>query len=124
VCTVVLGAPASYALSVLHWRGRGTTFALALLIRAIPFQLLISPLCVLIARSHGLADSPALVTVVLLTFIGPWNEFLWPFLITKRAGMQPLAVSLANHISSVAGYRPPTQSVPCLPVRWCWRRRW
>ena len=28
---------------------------------------------------------PALLTVVLLTFIGPWNEFLWPFLITKAA---------------------------------------
>jgi len=156
VCTVVLGALAGYALSVLHWRGRGTTFALALLIQVVPFQLLIVPLYVLIARSYGLADNylgmilpfainstaviifrqyflqlpqamfeaaridgasevqiltrialplirPALVTVVLLTFIGPWNEFLWPFLITKRADMQPLAVSLANYISNVAG---------------------
>jgi ABC-type glycerol-3-phosphate transport system permease component len=155
VCTVVLGALAGYALSVLHWRGRGATFALALLIQVVPFQLLIVPLYVLIARSYGLADNylgmilpfainstaviifrqyflqlpqamfeaaridgasevqlltrialplirPALVTVVLLTFIGPWNEFLWPFLITKRADMQPLAVSLANYISNVA----------------------
>jgi multiple sugar transport system permease protein len=39
---------------------------------------------------------PALATVVLVTFIGPWNEFLWPFLVTKDASMQPLAVSLAN----------------------------
>jgi multiple sugar transport system permease protein len=46
---------------------------------------------------------PVLVTVVLLTFIGPWNDFLWPFLITKRADMQPLAVSLANYTSNVAG---------------------
>jgi multiple sugar transport system permease protein len=45
---------------------------------------------------------PALVTGVLLTFIGPWNEFLWPFLITKQADRQPLAVSLANYITSVA----------------------
>ncbi len=45
---------------------------------------------------------PAFVTVVLVTFIGPWNEFLWPFLITKEAGMQPLAVALANYISNVA----------------------
>lgn len=45
---------------------------------------------------------PALVTAVLLTFIGPWNEFLWPFLVTKDASMQPLAVSLANYISNVA----------------------
>lgn len=45
---------------------------------------------------------PALLTAVLLTFIGPWNEFLWPFLITKDAEMQPLAVSLANYINNVA----------------------
>ena len=46
---------------------------------------------------------PALLTAVLLTFIGPWNEFLWPFLITKDNSMQPLAVSLANYLSNVAG---------------------
>ncbi len=34
---------------------------------------------------------------------GPWNEFLWPFLITKQADLQPLAVALANYISNVAG---------------------
>jgi len=46
---------------------------------------------------------PALLTAVLLTFIGPWNEFLWPFLVTKDTSLQPLAVSLANYISNVAG---------------------
>jgi multiple sugar transport system permease protein len=46
---------------------------------------------------------PALLTVVLLTFIGPWNEFLWPFLITKQPDKQPLAVALANYISNLAG---------------------
>jgi multiple sugar transport system permease protein len=46
---------------------------------------------------------PALLTATLLTFIGPWNEFLWPFLVTKQAGKQPLAVALANYISTVAG---------------------
>ncbi|CUR60761.1 Binding-protein-dependent transport systems inner membrane component [metagenome] len=45
---------------------------------------------------------PALLTAALLTFIGPWNEFLWPFLVTKDAGMQPLAVSLANYINTGA----------------------
>lgn len=44
----------------------------------------------------------ALLTVVLLTFIGPWNEFLWPFLITKQQAMQPLAVSLANFTDNAA----------------------
>jgi len=46
---------------------------------------------------------PAMLTVTLLTFIGPWNEFLWPFLITKDQDLQPLAVSLANYISNIAG---------------------
>jgi multiple sugar transport system permease protein len=45
---------------------------------------------------------PAVLTAILLTFIGPWNEFLWPFLVTKDASMQPLAVSLANYMSNVA----------------------
>ena len=153
--TVVFGLLAGYALAILQWRGRGATFALALLVQVVPFQLLMIPLYVLIARDYGLADSylgmilpfainstaviifrqyflqlpkelfeaaridgagefrllwrvalplvrPALVTAILVTFIGPWNEFLWPFLITKDAGMQPLAVSLANYISNVA----------------------
>jgi multiple sugar transport system permease protein len=155
LCTVFFGVLVGYALAVLEWRGRAATFALALLVQVVPFQLLTVPLYVLIARNYGLADNylgmilpfaisstaviifrqyflqlpkemfeaaridgaselglltrvalplvrPALVTVILLTFIGPWNEFLWPFLITKRADMQPLAVSLANYISNVA----------------------
>ncbi|MFZ7086530.1 carbohydrate ABC transporter permease [Curtobacterium sp. RRHDQ10] len=155
ICTVVFGVLAGYALAVLQWKGRGVTFALALLVQVIPFQLLMIPLYVLIARDYGLADNylgmilpfainstavivfrqyflqvpqeifdaaridgageftvlrrialplvrPALVTVVLVTFIGPWNDFLWPFLITKEASMQPLAVSLANYISNIA----------------------
>ncbi len=45
---------------------------------------------------------PAIVTAMIVTFIGPWNEFLWPFLITKQHDLQPLAVALANYISTVA----------------------
>lgn len=43
---------------------------------------------------------PALLTAMLMTFIGPWNEFLWPFLVTKQRNKQPLAVALANFISN------------------------
>ncbi len=46
---------------------------------------------------------PAILTAALITFIGPWNEFLWPFLVTKDQGLQPLAVTLANYISNIAG---------------------
>src|SRR3954449_2945114 len=154
--TVVFGVLAGYALARLHFRGRGTLFAVMLLVQIIPFQLLIIPIYVMIVRSYGLADSylgmilpflinstavfvfrqfflqlpddlfsaaaldgagelrilwsvalplvrPALLTTLLLTFIGPWNEFLWPFLVTKDPHLQPLAVSLANYISNIAG---------------------
>jgi multiple sugar transport system permease protein len=45
---------------------------------------------------------PAILTAVIVTFIGPWNEFLWPFLVTKQLALQPLAVALANFMSTVA----------------------
>ncbi len=56
---------------------------------------------------------------MLLTFIGPWNEFLWPFLITKQQAKQPLAVSLANYISHGPARRPRTRTgrswpAPCV----------
>ena len=45
---------------------------------------------------------PAIITAMIVTFIGPWNEFLWPFLITKQHDLQPLAVALASYMSTVA----------------------
>ena len=156
VGTVLFGVLAGYALARLHFRGRGTLFAVMLLVQIIPFQLLIIPIYVMIVRTYGLADSyagmiapflinstavfifrqfflqlpedlfaaaaldgagelrtlwsialplvrPAMLTACLLTFIGPWNEFLWPFLVTKDQDLQPLAVTLANYISNIAG---------------------
>ena len=155
LCTVVFGLLVGYALAQMQFRGRGFVFGMMLLVQMIPFQLLLIPLYVMIARDYGLADNylgmilpfainstavfvfrqyfmqlpaslfeaaridgaselrilwqiaiplvrPAIVTAILLTFIGPWNEFLWPFLVTKDAALQPLAVSLANYISNVA----------------------
>ncbi|MCW2848515.1 MAG: binding-protein-dependent transport system inner rane component [Marmoricola sp.] len=154
--TIVFGVLAGYALARLHFRGRGSLFAVMLLVQIVPFQLLIIPIYVMIVRNYGLADSylgmiapfainstavfvfrqfflqlpedlfaaaaldgagefrtmwsialplvrPAVLTATLLTFIGPWNEFLWPFLVTKDQGRQPLAVTLANYISNIAG---------------------
>ena len=154
LCTLVFGMLAGYALAMLHFRGRGTVFSSMLLLLVVPFQLLMIPLYVLVARDYGLGDTylgmilpfainstavftfrqyflrlpaelfdaaridgagelrtlwsialplvrPAMLTAVLLTFIGPWNEFLWPFLITKQQAKQPLAVALANYISTV-----------------------
>ena len=155
VCTLFFGTLAGYALARLKFRGRGLLFASMLLLQAVPFQLLIIPIYVLVARNYGLGDNylgmiapfainstavfvfrqyflqlppelfeaaridgasewkilwsvavplvkPALLTGALLTFIGPWNEFLWPFLVTKDQSLQPLAVSLSNYITTAA----------------------
>ena len=153
--TLFFGTVAGYALARLNFRGRGLVFASMLLLQTVPFQLLIIPIYVLVARNYGLSDSylgmiapfainstavfvfrqyflqlpkelfeaaridgasewrvlwsvavpmvrPALLTGALLTFIGPWNEFLWPFLITKKQDLQPLAVSLSNYITTAS----------------------
>ncbi len=56
-CTLVFGLLVGYALAVLSFRGRGLVFALVLLVQAIPFQLLMIPLYVMVVRYFGLADN-------------------------------------------------------------------
>ncbi|MFS8514956.1 MAG: carbohydrate ABC transporter permease [Planifilum fulgidum] len=34
---------------------------------------------------------PAMITVAILTFMGPWNDLLWPLLVTREQEMMPLA---------------------------------
>ena len=65
---------------------------------------------------------PAVLTAVLLTFIGPWNEFLWPFLITKDAG-PATARGLAGQLHRAASpdvRRTPTARSSPAPA--CWLR--
>lgn len=40
-------------------------------------------------------SAPAFLIAGLLTFIGPWNEFLWPLLVTRDVNYMPLAESVA-----------------------------
>jgi multiple sugar transport system permease protein len=47
---------------------------------------------------------PALITVGLLNFLGAWNAFLWPMLVTRRAEMRPIQVGLSA-FSTEAGTR-------------------
>ncbi|GBD93019.1 L-arabinose transport system permease protein AraQ [bacterium BMS3Abin05] len=39
---------------------------------------------------------PVLVTLALLTFMGTWNDFLWPLIVMTRENMYTLPVALAN----------------------------
>ena len=157
LCTLFFGILAGYALATLSFRGRGLLFAVVLLLQAVPFQLLMVPLYVLLVRGFGLGDTyvgmilpfainsvavlifrqfflqvpremfdaaridgagefrilrsiavplvrPAILTAALVTFLGPWNEFLWPFLITKEQSLQPLAVAVANFTQTGAAF--------------------
>jgi multiple sugar transport system permease protein len=40
-------------------------------------------------------SAPAFLIAGLLTFIGPWNEFLWPLLVTRNVHWMPLAEAVA-----------------------------
>ena len=66
---------------------------------------------------------PALLTAVLLTFIGPWNEFLWPFLITKdteHAAARGVAGQL--HVQRRRARQQPVRRDP-RRCRACWPPR-
>jgi multiple sugar transport system permease protein len=39
---------------------------------------------------------PAVVIIVLNTFLATWNSFLWPFLMTSTSNVQPVEVGLAT----------------------------
>jgi multiple sugar transport system permease protein len=40
--------------------------------------------------------APILVTLALFTFMGTWNDFLWPLIVMSREDMYTLPVALAN----------------------------
>ena len=66
---------------------------------------------------------PALLTGALLTFIGPWNEFLWPFLITKQQS-KATAGGVAVQLHHRRGRdRRTTRSARSSPGPACSRRR-
>jgi multiple sugar transport system permease protein len=39
---------------------------------------------------------PALITVALYIFIGTWDSFLWPFIVTSSPSVQPIEVGLST----------------------------
>ena len=65
---------------------------------------------------------PALLTATLLTFIGPWNEFLWPFLITKDSD-HAAARGVAGQLHDQrGGPAPATRTARSSPAPSCSRR--
>ena len=50
---------------------------------------------------------PALGALGLLTFIGAWNSYLWPLIVTNRAEMRPVQVGLRYFMDADLGNRWP-----------------
>ncbi|MCI0182197.1 L-arabinose transport system permease protein AraQ [Acidibacillus sp. S0AB] len=46
------------------------------------------------------AARPALITVALYVFIGSWNSFLWPYIMTSSPSVQPVEVGLATFLGT------------------------
>lgn len=43
---------------------------------------------------------PSLITIGLYVFIGSWNSFLWPFIMTSSPSVQPIEVGLASFLGA------------------------
>ncbi len=55
---------------------------------------------------------PAVVTVVLLTFITSWNQFQWPLIMTTSHAVQPIEVALSHYMQTYeANWRRLTSAV-------------
>ena len=50
---------------------------------------------------------PALGSLALLTFLGAWNSYLWPLVVTERTEMRPLQVALRYFMDADLGNRWP-----------------
>lgn len=43
---------------------------------------------------------PALITIALYVFLGSWNSFLWPYIMTQSPSVQPIEVGLATFLGT------------------------
>jgi len=73
---------------------------------------------------------PTLSAFVLITVVGEWNQYLWPFLITDTAATAPLPVGLTRlqDAEGLTNWGPVMAGTvlttcPCLPCSSCCRRR-
>ncbi|GAB1420916.1 carbohydrate ABC transporter permease [Anaerolineales bacterium] len=59
---------------------------------------------------------PAVLTVVLLTFIAAWNAFLWPLLVTTRPDWRPLMVGLYTFVSEAGAETHLMMAGACITI--------
>lgn len=61
---------------------------------------------------------PALATLATLTFLGAWNDFLYPLIITSTDDMRPLTVGLATLVTKTgdAGFTMAGATISFLPT--------
>jgi len=61
---------------------------------------------------------PALATIATLSFLGAWNDFLWPLVATSSGSMRTLTVGLATMVMRIggAGFQLAGATVAFLPT--------
>ena len=65
--------------------------------------------CFVAINSEGKAPfllpliSPTLATLATLTFLGQWNSFMWPLIMTNSASMRTLTVGLTTLVVQEGG---------------------
>lgn len=109
---LVTATPAAYAFARLHFKGRDVLFWLIVATLILPVQMFIVPVYLLLDRLHLLNTFWAIILppigpafgvfllrqfmLTILTFLGIWNDLLWPMLVIYDSKIMPLQPALAR----------------------------
>ena len=125
---VVVNCMAGYAYAFYDFKGKTGMFLMTLATMMVPFQVIMVPLFLVVykmgmydsywglkemaeaARIDGLSEygifwkimmpqvKPAVITLIILSVNGSWNDLLWPMIVTSSTEMRTLANGLALFI--------------------------
>ena len=122
VSNVVFASMAGYAFSKINFKGRNFLFFMILVAMMIPYQVTQVPLYILFVNKFKMTNSylsliesakvegasqirifnsiilplskTVLAVMAINTFVGTWNTFFWPFLVTSQEAMYTIQVGL------------------------------
>jgi multiple sugar transport system permease protein len=102
--SLTFNVAAGYAFAKLRFVGRERLFRTLLGALVIPAQVTMMPLFLMLERMGLVNTLPGvLITLALLSFLGAWNDFMWPLIVLSERDLQTLPVALAalsrEHVS-------------------------
>ena len=107
---VIVNSMAGYAYAFYDFKGKTASFLMTLATMMVPFQVIMVPLFLVVYKIDGLTEfgifwkimlpqvKPAVITLVILSVNGSWNDLLWPMIVTSSTEMRTLANGLALFI--------------------------